>query len=203
MNHTVTAQIERLVAEHVHIINAAFGPANCRILEEIAQAICDTFRRGGKLLICGNGGSSADAQHMAAELVGRFTPGVTRPALPAIAITTDSSILTAIGNDMGFDQVFARQVEALARCGDLVLCISTSGTSPNILAAAKAAKACGAKVVALTGPKATPLGELADICLATGPGPVCRIQEAHELAYHIICQLVESGLKMDTEPPTG
>jgi phosphoheptose isomerase len=157
--------------------------------ERAAYLIADTFRRDGKLLVFGNGGSAADAQHLAAEFVGRFLRE--RPPLPAIALTTDSSALTAIANDYGFERVFARQVDALARPGDVVIGISTSGASANVLAAVDAAAAAGAKTIAITGESGNDLAGRADVALvaATSFGP--RIQEAHLAIEHGLCAAVE------------
>ncbi|HKA91992.1 MAG TPA: SIS domain-containing protein [Haliangiales bacterium] len=156
-------------------------------------AISAALAGGGKLLVCGNGGSAADAQHIAAELVGRFS-GAVRPALAAMALTTDTSALTAIANDLGYDHVFARQVEALGRPGDVLLAISTSGRSPNVLAAARAARARGVKVIGLCGRAAGPLGDLADLTLCVPGGSTARIQELHITVGHILCDLVERAL---------
>ena len=157
--------------------------------ERAACLVAETFRRGGKLLVFGNGGSAADAQHLAAEFVGRFLRD--RQPLPAIALTTDTSALTAIANDYGFERVFARQVEALARPGDVVIGISTSGSSANVLAAVDAATTAGAKTIAITGQDGHELAGRADVALvaATSFGP--RIQEAHLAIEHGLCAAVE------------
>lgn len=149
-----------------------------------------TFRVGGKLLICGNGGSAADAQHMAAEFVSRLTADFVRPGLPAIALTTDSSFLTAYANDLGFDGVFARQVQALGRGGDLLIGISTSGNSRNVIEAVLAARDAGLSTLALTGAGGR-LGELADHVIAVPSTQTQYIQEAQLVIEHIICDLVE------------
>jgi phosphoheptose isomerase len=157
--------------------------------ERAAYLLAETFRRGGKLLLFGNGGSAADAQHLAAEFVGRFLHD--RDALPAVALTTDTSALTAIANDYGFDSVFARQVEALARAGDAVIAISTSGTSANVLAGVDRATAVGAKTIAITGESGKELVGRVDIALVapTSFGP--RVQEAHLAIEHGLCAAVE------------
>jgi len=157
------------------------------------SAIVAAFARGGKVLLCGNGGSAADCQHIAAELTGRF--GRTeRAALPAISLTTDTSALTAIANDYGYDRVFARQVEALARPGDVLLALSTSGRSPSVVAAARAARAAGARVIGLCGPQPGPLGEHCDQVLCVPGTSPERIQELHITVGHILCALVERAL---------
>jgi len=162
------------------------------VLLEIATAIVECLRSSGKLLLCGNGGSAADAQHVAAELVGRFARE--REGWPAIALTTDTSILTAVGNDYGFDRIFARQVEALARRGDLVCGISTSGNSPNILAALEAAKSCGARTLGFTGGSGGKMTTLCDLVFIAPADNTARIQELHICAWHAICDLVEAGM---------
>jgi len=155
-----------------------------------AQLLTDCLQGGGCIYLCGNGGSAADAQHIAAELVGRFVRE--RKGLAAVALTVDTSILTSVGNDYGFEQVFARQVEALMRPGDVLWAFSTSGTSKNILAAAQKTKSIGAKILAFTGKPASPLEAMADVCLCL-EGPTATVQEIHQVAYHIICDLVEEA----------
>jgi D-sedoheptulose 7-phosphate isomerase len=147
------------------------------------------LRAGGKLLFCGNGGSAADAQHWAGELVARFH--YDRPGLAAIALTTDSSILTAVGNDYGCDRIFARQVEALGASGDVLFALTTSGRSPNILAAIAAAKAKGMAVAGFTGAGGEALAALCDRCLRVPASSTPMIQEAHEVAGHLICAMIE------------
>jgi D-sedoheptulose 7-phosphate isomerase len=157
-----------------------------------AAAIRGAFAGGGKLLIFGNGGSAADAQHLATELVGRFMRE--RVALPAIALTTDTSILTAVANDYGFDRVFARQVEALGRPGDVAFGISTSGRSPSVLKALDAAGARGLTTVALTGQDGGPIGAAAQIHINVPAASTPRVQEVHGTLIHAICELVERAL---------
>jgi D-sedoheptulose 7-phosphate isomerase len=150
------------------------------------------LRRGNKLLFAGNGGSAADAQHLAAELVVRFK--LDRPGLPALALTVDSSVLTAIGNDYGFDQLFSRQTQALAQAGDVLIALSTSGNSANILAAVPVAQAMGVHVVGMTGENGGMLAQIADLCLRIPSNDTPRIQEAHTLLGHILCDLLEQNL---------
>jgi D-sedoheptulose 7-phosphate isomerase len=140
--------------------------------------------------ICGNGGSAADAQHIASELVNRFESN--RRALAAMALTTDSSVITSIANDDSYEGIFARQAEALVRKGDVFWALSTSGSSANVLAAARVARQKGAKVIAFTGRKNSLLEGLADVCFCADSKSAARSQEIHQLAYHIICKLVES-----------
>lgn len=157
---------------------------------DTARLLAATFRSGGTLLLCGNGGSAADCQHVAAELVSRLSADFERPALPAIALTTDSSFLTAFANDHGFDNVFARQVQALGRPGDLLLGISTSGNSTNIIRAVTAAQEAGMRTVALTG-QGGRLRELVDVAIAVPSTNTQYIQEAHLVIEHVLCDLVE------------
>jgi D-sedoheptulose 7-phosphate isomerase len=158
----------------------------------IAERVARSLREGGKLLLAGNGGSAADAQHIAAEFVGRFVDD--RLPLAAIALTTDTSALTAIGNDYGFEQVFARQLRALGRKGDVFVAISTSGQSPNVLAALKAAREIGLITVGFTRDAQTPMHDLCDIVLAVPSEETALIQQVHIAAAHAICGLVEREL---------
>jgi len=158
-----------------------------------ADLIAAAFRAGGKLLLCGNGGSAADCQHMATELVSRLTREFERPGLPAIALTTDTSFLTAFANDCGFDGVFDRQVRALGKPGDVLLGISTSGNSPNVIRAVTAARALEMRVVALTGAGGR-LPALADVAISVPSADTQHIQEAHLAIEHIVCELVERDL---------
>jgi len=164
--------------------------------EEIA-AIADRYevalRGGGTLFFAGNGGSAADAQHLATEYVVRYQ--TTRPAMRAIALTTDTSLLTACANDLGFDEVFSRQVEALAEPGDLLVLHSTSGESPNVIRAAQAAKARGVTVIAFLGKSGGQLKDLADVALVIPADDTARIQELHLAIEHVICDLVEDRLR--------
>jgi D-sedoheptulose 7-phosphate isomerase len=157
----------------------------------IADRIGVIFRKGGKLLVMGNGGSAADAQHIAAEFVVRFY--VNRKALPALALTTDPSIVTAIGNDLGFDKLFVRQIEAFSRPGDIVIGISTSGTSRNIVEAITVAKERGCETVGLLGNDGGTLASMVDHSLIVPSHDTPRIQECHILIGHIICDIVEKG----------
>jgi D-sedoheptulose 7-phosphate isomerase len=163
------------------------------LVDDIAAAaglVHGTLAGGGTLFFCGNGGSAADAQHLATEYVVRYMKN--RRALPAIALTTDTSLLTAAANDFGFDQIFSRQVEALVRAGDLLVVHSTSGNSPNVLKAAESAKAKGAKVLALTARDGGALKALADVAVVIPTDRTDRAQELHLMIQHVICELVES-----------
>ncbi|MEE9259256.1 MAG: D-sedoheptulose 7-phosphate isomerase [Nitrospinaceae bacterium] len=159
---------------------------------EAAQMVRRSLANGGKLLLMGNGGSAGDAQHIAAELVGRFKKE--RKALPAIALTVDSSLLTALGNDYGFDQVFSRQIEALARKGDVVIGISTSGNSENVIRAMKLANEIGAQTIGLLGNEGGRTKDLAKLAIVVPSTDTARIQETHITIGHIICEIVEQEL---------
>ena len=158
----------------------------------IAEAITGAFRAGGKVLIAGNGGSAADAQHIAGEMLSRMN--FDRNPLPAIALTTDTSVLTAVGNDYGFDQVFERQVRGLGRRGDVFIAISTSGRSPNIMSALRTAREAGLVTIAFTGSGPREMNALCDHCLAAPATATPIIQQIHIVAAHVICGLVEEAL---------
>lgn len=157
------------------------------------KIISETFADDRKLLICGNGGSAADSQHLAAEFVGRFESE--RRAFPAVALTTDTSALTALANDYSFERVFSRQVEALGNAGDCLLAISTSGNSPNVIAAVMEARRRGMRVIGLTGASGKKLASLCDACVMVPSGRTARIQEAHITIAHIWCELLDSSLR--------
>ncbi len=161
-------------------------------IERMANFIITAYKAGGKVVLFGNGGSAADAQHIACELVGRFM--LKRQAFPAIALNTDTSILTAVANDCGYETVFSRQVEALVNEKDVVIGISTSGDSPNVIEAIKLAKTKGAKTIGLTGGSGGKLATVADLVLAVPSDSTPRIQEAHITIGHIVCELVEREL---------
>ncbi|MEA3506278.1 MAG: SIS domain-containing protein [Elusimicrobiota bacterium] len=165
------------------------------ISEDIAAAaniIIRSIREEGKIIIFGNGGSAADSQHFATELVARFRKD--RPSLNAVALTTNSSMLTAIGNDDGFRNIFKRQVEAIGRRGDAAVAISTSGNSENILEGARAAKEAGLKIIAFTGAAGGELAEIADVSIKPASGITSHVQECHLIAYHLICYIIEEEL---------
>ncbi len=185
------AQIEAVWQDHLDLMRS-LQQTQLDVLADIVSAIVTCLHQGGCLYICGNGGSAADAQHIAAEFVGRFA--YTRKALPAIALTVDTSALTAISNDFGFEEVFARQVEALVTERDLFWGLSTSGNSPNVVKAAALARKQGARVVAFTGRSPSQLEPLSDLCFCAAHPDTARSQEAHQLAYHIICKQVETEL---------
>lgn len=181
--------IDAQIASHEATVHALKG-----LIPTIAatgSALVATLRQGGKVLLCGNGGSAADAQHIAAELVGRFVRA--RPGLAAIALTTDTSALTAIANDFGYEQVFARQVQALGRSGDVLVAISTSGNSANVIAAVTQAQAEGMKVVGLLGGDGGALADRVDQALIVPSRETARVQECHILIGHIWCQMVDEA----------
>ena len=163
-----------------------------QLIAEMAGMLADTLKEGGKLLVMGNGGSAADAQHFAAEIVGRFK--LERRALPAVALSTDTSILTAIGNDYGFEAIFSRQVEALAAPGDMVVGISTSGNSPNVLKAFQVARQRGCCIVGLLGRDGGSIKDACSLALVVPSDDTPRIQEGHIAIIHIVCDLVEKAL---------
>src|SRR6266487_578929 len=160
---------------------------------DAAMLIARCLRGGGKLLLFGNGGSAADAQHLAAEFVGRFVRE--RAGLPAIALTTDSSILTAVGNDYGFDQIFARQIQALGRPGDVAIAISTSGNSPNVIEGLKAAKRGDLKTIGLSGKDGGLLAKETDVAITIASTSTARIQECHIGVGHLLCELTDEDLE--------
>ncbi|HEY8549823.1 MAG TPA: SIS domain-containing protein [Vicinamibacterales bacterium] len=184
------AAVHEALAEAVGVHTALAGLAP-RIVEAASRCSA-ALRRGGRVLVFGNGGSAAEAQHFAAELSGRFRRE--RRALGALALTTDTSVLTAVGNDYGFDRVFARQVEAFGQAGDVAIGISTSGRSPNVVAGLAAARAAGLETIALTGGDPGPLAAHADVVLPVAGPSTARVQEGHLTVLHIICDLVESDV---------
>jgi D-sedoheptulose 7-phosphate isomerase len=192
-----TAHIAREIQESISV-KTELGRAAVQQIAEAATAIVACLRAGGKLIAFGNGGSASDAQHMVAELVGRYA--VKRQALAAIALTTNSSSLTAIANDFGFEQIFARQLEALAKPQDVVLAISTSGNSSNVLRGLETAKALDLKKIGLTGNDGGKLRDLVDICVIVPSSSTPRIQEAHSLVIHILCGIVENAFVHGAHP---
>jgi D-sedoheptulose 7-phosphate isomerase len=155
--------------------------------------LAEALEAGGTILFCGNGGSAADAQHLAAELVGRMDRGRDRGPLAGLALTTDTSALTALANDYGYEEVFARQVRALGRRGDVLVCLSTSGASPNVVRAAEAAGEVGLRVVALVGPEPSPLEELAEVTLHVPGDTSGQVQQGHITVGHVLCELAEGA----------
>ncbi len=189
MKNMIVAEMEKSLAVKQALLkdDAAIGAMAAAVEKAI-----EVFRQGGKLLIAGNGGSAADSQHVAGELVNRLY--FDRPALPAIALSTDTSVLTAIGNDSGFDLVFSRQVEALGADGDMFLGISTSGNAPNIINALRVCRQKGIFSVGLTGRSGGKLASLCDICIKVPADKTPRVQECHILICHIFCGIIEEKL---------
>jgi D-sedoheptulose 7-phosphate isomerase len=177
----------RAIAEHFEVVRQV--EAQQSVLVGIARAMTGVLRSGGKILWCGNGGSAADSQHLAAELVGRFRRE--RRSLASIALTTDSSILTAVANDYGYEAVFSRQIEGLGNIGDLLVGISTSGNSHNVIAALEAARAQGLVTVGFTGKGGGKIAQRVDHLLAIASRDTARIQEAHIFAGHMLCDWIE------------
>lgn len=190
-NLKATTLLQRSLQEHLEVIQALLQ-SNLGEIERAGALIRETLAQGRKILLCGNGGSAADAQHIAAELVGRYE--VQRRAWPAIALTTDTSALTALSNDYGFEDVFARQVEALASEGDLLLALSTSGASANVIKAAQTARLLGCNTIALTGGAGDPLASLCDLAVIVPSVRTSRIQEAHITIGHLWCELIDAEL---------
>jgi len=190
MGKKTTELIEQIVQEHNRLSSELTSQSD--IIESVSEMVTGTGTSGGTVYICGNGGSAADAQHIVSELVGKFRRD--RAGLAAVAITTDSSVMTSIANDYGYEYVMRRQVEALAKKNDLLWAISTSGASKNIIEAAKAAKDKGIGVIGFTGKKGSELEELSDLCFCVESEQTARTQEIHQIAYHIVCELVEQNI---------
>ncbi len=178
-----------IVKAHENAVRLSFDGEGEQVLTKIMELLAETLKRGNKILLCGNGGSAADSQHIAAEFVGRFKKE--RRALPAISLTTDTSALTCIANDYSFDVVFSRQVEALGDKGDVLIAISTSGASKNVLAAVKAAKAKGITTVGFSGRSGGELKKIADHCFVAKAQETSHIQEVHSTALHAICEILD------------
>jgi D-sedoheptulose 7-phosphate isomerase len=174
--------------EHLETIQSLLR-STINDIEQSGQMICDALVAGKKVLLCGNGGSAADAQHIAAELVGCYEKQ--RRSWPAIALTTDTSALTAVSNDLGYEQVFARQLAGLAQAGDVLIAISTSGRSKNVLRAVERARELGCRSIALTGSSSDPLGSLCDFTVAVPASRTSRVQEAHITIGHLWCEMVD------------
>ena len=196
-------EIARQIDEHLAVARALSDQAD--VIETIAERTVASLGSGGRMYLLGNGGSAADAQHIAGELVGRFA--MERRGWPVLALSTDTSVLTAVGNDYGFDDLFRRQIEAHnVGPADVVWAFSTSGNSENVVRAARLARERGAATIGFTGKSGGRLAEYCDLCLRAAHATSCRIQEAHMLAYHILCGLIEAELSRQTttsdEPPS-
>ncbi len=173
-------------------VKEAFVNENLSKLVNIVEAVTGALKAGSKILIFGNGGSAADAQHLAAEFINRFV--IERPPLPAIALTTDTSVITSIGNDYDFSEIFSKQIRAIGQPGDIAWGISTSGNSPNVLKALEVAKKMGLVTIAFTGKDGGPIAKIADLSIIVSSSVTARIQEVHITAGHVICDLVDIKL---------
>ena len=191
MVQNVKDQIEAIIRAHKEMV-AKLESTGIETITSASDMIIQCFERGNRVYICGNGGSAADAQHIAGELVGRFKRE--RKGLPAIALSTDTSVITSIANDYSYKDIFVRQVEALVNKGDILWAISTSGNSQNVVAAAESARQKGAKILAFTGQTGSKLEKLADLCLCSESDSTAQSQQIHQIAYHIICDLVEQSI---------
>jgi phosphoheptose isomerase len=190
----LTTIIQNAFSDHIEVMSEAAKSLPPQ-LERVAFELYECFARGNKLMACGNGGSASDADHLVAELVGRYKDE--RRALPAVAIAGGMASITAVANDYGYETVFARQIEAIARPGDWLVAISTSGNSPNVLAAVEAAHQRDCQVVALTGASGGQLGSVADIWVAAPSSVTARIQEVHIHCIHIVCELLDAKLRAE------
>ena len=200
---TSTATSSSVFAEILeeHLTIARQLEPSLPLLEQVARTMYEAIQRGNKVLWCGNGGSAADSQHLAAELVGRFRRD--RKGMASVALTTDTSTLTSVGNDYGFECIFSRQVEALCSAGDVVVGISTSGNSANVCLALIKARGMGAYTFAMTGESGGRIKSLADTCLRVASIDAARIQEVHILAGHMLCEWIESALCRDLQSGTA
>jgi D-sedoheptulose 7-phosphate isomerase len=187
-DESASALLAGSLREHLEAIQSLLD-SKLGEIEHAGLLICKTLKDGNKVLVCGNGGSAADAQHIAAELVGRYEQE--RRSFPAIALTTDTSALTALSNDYGFEEVFARQVQGLAVAGDLLIAISTSGKSPNVIKAAEKARLLGCKVIGLSGCSGEPLASQCDLAIVVPSNRTARVQEAHITIGHLWCEMVD------------
>jgi len=185
-------KLEKELSDHTRILQQTVLECS-QVINQIAGDLVECFRRGNKVMLCGNGGSAADSQHMVAEFVNRFR--IDRAALPALALTVDTSVLTAIGNDSSYEFTFSRQLQALGRPGDILAAISTSGASANILKALDVARESGIKRIGFTGEKGRlTMAPKCDVCLVVPSADTPRVQEVHEFVWHVICGMVEDEL---------
>jgi len=182
--------LNRCLNQHIKVAKKIYDLLP--LIEKAGRLCIDALTKGNKIILCGNGGSAADAQHIAAELIGRFKKD--RIALPAIALTTNTSALTAIGNDYGFDYIFSRQIEALAKKGDVLIAISTSGNSKNVINAIKSAKKYDCKIITLSGKNGGEIKNMGDINIIIPSNDTPRIQEMHIMIGHMICEIIEEKI---------
>ena len=191
-------KIKAIIEGSKEVKASLLSEESLELIEKAAKTMVSALEEGGKAIVFGNGGSAADSQHMVAELVGRFKKE--RKAIPAIALTTNTSTLTALSNDYGYDTSFKRQLEALGGQGDVAIGISTSGTAKNVIEAMEKAGAMGIKTIALTGKTGGRLKEIVDLSIVVKSSDTARIQEAHILLIHILCELVEDAVEGETKP---
>lgn len=192
LTHLRASLFKSILEGHEAAFKASFHSENVKLLEQITEQIVNAFRKGNKILLCGNGGSAADAQHIAAEFIGRFKKE--RKSLPAIALTTDTSILTALANDYSYEAVFSRQVEGLGEKGDVLIALSTSGTSKNAVEAVKKAKEMGLVTIGFTGEAGGTLKQICDFNFSAGSKKTPHVQEMHITALHAISEAAEDAL---------
>lgn len=200
-NHLESERLKEEIIKEIHqsmAVTSELARSCGNEIVEAAALILNCLRAGGKILVFGNGGSAADAEHLVAELVGRYRTD--RQALAAIALTTNSATLTAVANDYGFEQIFARQLRAIAKPDDIVFAISTSGNSPNVICALQAARGAGLPSIGLTGMPGGKLRDLVHVCISVPSHDTPRIQEAHALIVHILCGIVETAFVYDSHP---
>lgn len=183
--------IKKRIDEHISLATQIYQNHSSQLVQA-ANIMAYSLKTGRKILFCGNGGSAADAQHLAAEFVGRFV--LERQGMPAIALTTDTSIMTAVGNDYGFEQIFARQVQALGQSEDVLVAFSTSGNSPNVLAAIQIARSKGMSCIGFTGYSGGKMAQECDVCIAVDSKVTARTQEMHILMGHILCEILDGVL---------
>lgn len=184
-------QLDQAIKQGAKTLEGSCSPQNLDVLEQLAAKIIQAFKQGNKVLLCGNGGSASQAQHIAAEFVGRFKRE--RKGLPSVSLTTDTSIITSLGNDYGYDTIFARQVESIGIKGDVLIALSTSGNSPNVVKAIEAATSQGISTAAFTGQGGGKLAGLASLVFRAPSEDTSHIQEAHITALHAVCDVVESA----------
>lgn len=185
------AMLKQAIQAGAKTLGDSCAESHIAMLDELSRKIIASFRSGGKVLLCGNGGSASQAQHIAAEFVGRFKRE--REGLPAIALTTDTSILTSLGNDYGYDLIFSRQIESLSRAGDVLIALSTSGNSPNVIKAVESAASRNLLIAAFTGRRGGKLGSMSPLVFRAPSDDTSHIQEAHITALHAVCDVVEAA----------
>ncbi|MGB9642786.1 MAG: D-sedoheptulose-7-phosphate isomerase [Candidatus Ratteibacteria bacterium] len=189
---TTKKLVENIFLQHEQLVSSLKKREFAIQIDKAARILVNTLKKGKKILVCGNGGSAADCQHFAGELVGRFQ--MERKPISCISLTTNTSIITAIGNDYSFNRVFSRQIEAIGNREDALILISTSGKSANIIDAARTAKTLGMKTIGLTGSSPNPLSNIVNICIAVPSTSTPRIQEIHSIIIHILCHIIEQEL---------